>query len=247
MNTKPKIFAIIPARGGSKGLTGKNIKPLNGKPLICHTIGEVLKSKYLDKVFVSTDDPLIANISKRCGAEIIERPEELARDESPTIDAIFHAIDTIKEVSDQDIIILLQATSPLRNVDDINNAFELFLNNECESVVSVCKVEHSPYWFKVIEEGYLKSLFGDEYRGLRRQDLESVYIPNGAIYISIPQTLYKYKSFFCSHTIPYIMPIEKSVDIDNNIDFMLAELRIKNIGLDNISNEALRNFGEKDE
>jgi N-acylneuraminate cytidylyltransferase len=220
-----KIVAIIPARGGSKGVSKKNIKHLQGKPLISYSIGHAKKSKYINKVVVSTEDKEIAEISREYGAEIIERPEELAKDESPTINAIFHALEVLKEQNyTPDVVILLQPTSPLCNAEDIDNAAELFLNVDCESVVSVCEVEHPPHWCFEIEEGYLKSLFGDEYLMMRRQDLKGVYMPNGAIYISTPQTLYKCESFFCNHTIPYIMPTRRSIDIDTKIDFMLAEL-----------------------
>ncbi len=222
-----KILAIIPARGGSKGLIGKNIKPLNGKPLICHTIGDALKSKFLHRVFVSTDAPSIANISKNCGAKIIDRPAELARDESPTIDAIFHAIDTIKDVSDHDIIILLQCTSPLRNAADIDMALEIFMKNDCDSAISMCKVEHSPYWCFKYDDDKLMPLFGNEYLKMRRQDLPDVYRPNGAIYITTVENLYKNNGFDCDKIIPYIMPSERSIDIDEEIDFKIAELLIQ--------------------
>ena len=141
----PKIIAIIPARGGSKGIIDKNIKPLHGKPLICYTIEEALKSKYLDWVYVSTDSLSIAKTSNTCGARIIERPNELAADDSPTNDTIHHAMDIIKCEYEPDVVILLQPTSPLRNANDIDDAIELFLTNDCNSLISVCKAEHSPY------------------------------------------------------------------------------------------------------
>ena len=243
------VLGIIPARGGSKGLPRKNIRPLLGKPLIAWTIEQAKSSRYIDKVIVSTDDPEIAEIAKKYGAKVpFLRPRELARDDSLTIDVIMHALGVLKaENYNPDIIILLQPTSPLRNAEDIDSAIELFLNSDCESVVSVCEVGHSPYWCFEIEDGYLKSLFGDEYLRMRRQELEKVYMPNGAIYISTPQTLYKCESFYCNHTIPYIMPTRRSIDIDNEIDFMLAESLIKNISLDSISNEIVRNFEEEDE
>ena len=226
---KNEILAIIPARGGSKGIPRKNIRLLARKPLIAYSIEASLKSKYIDRVVVSTEDEEIAEISKRYEAEVIERPKEVARDDSPTIDAIFHALEVLKaeENYEPDIAILLQPTSPLRNAEDIDSAIELFLNADCESVVSVCEFKHSPYWCFVIEGGYLKSLFGDEYLRRRRQDLEKVYMPNGAIYISTPENLRIYKSFYCPRTIPYIMPPERSIDIDNEVDLMLAELLMK--------------------
>ena len=245
---KSKILALISARGGSKGIPRKNIRLLAGKPLIAYSIEAALKSNYISKTIVSTEDGEIAEIAMGYGAEIIKRPEELAKDESPTIDAIFHALEVLKaENYNPDIIVLLQPTSPLRNVQDIENVIELFLKNNRESVVSVCEVEHSPYWSFKIEEGYLKSLFGDKYLRMRRQDLEKAYMPNGAIYSSTPQALYKHKSFYCNNTIPYIMPTRRSIDIDGEIDFMLAELLIKNMSLDRSSNEAGRNFEEDNE
>lgn len=228
-----KILAIIPARGGSKTIPRKNIKLLNGKPLIYYTIKESIKSKYLGRIIVSTEDKEISEISKKYGAEVIERPEELAKDETPTIDVIFHVLQVVKaENFEPGLVVLLQPTSPLRNAQDIDNAIELFLKNDCESVVSVCEVEHSPYWSFEIENRYLKPIFGGKYLNMRRQDLPKVYTPNGAIYVSTPEILRKYKSFYCSKTIPYIMPPERSVDIDNEIDFMLAELLMRKYGLE---------------
>ena len=225
---KTKNIAIIPARGGSKGIPKKNLKLLAGKPLIYYTIQEALRSKYLDRIIVSTEDKEIEEISKKIGARVIERHKELAKDDSPTIDVVFHVLEILKMKSyNPDIVILLQPTSPLRKAEDINNAIKLFLNSGCESVVSVCEVEHPLYWSFRVEEGYLKPLFGDKYLRMGRQDLEKVYMPNGAIFVSTPQTLYKYKSFYCNHIIPYIMPIERSVDIDNEVDFMLAELLLR--------------------
>jgi CMP-N-acetylneuraminic acid synthetase len=232
-NMKPKILAIIPARGGSKGLPRKNIRLLAGKPLIAYTIEVALKSKYVDKVIVSTEDEEITEVSKKYGAEVIERPNELAKDDTLTTDVIFHVLEILKVKNyNPDIVVLLQPTSPLRKAEDIDNAIELFLSSDCESVVSVCEIEHPPYWSFKIEEVYLKPLFDKRYLRMRRQDLERTYIPNGAIYVSIPRTLYKYKGFYCNYIIPYIMPIERSVDIDNEIDFMLAELLVKKYGLE---------------
>ena len=224
---KNKIIAIIPARSGSKGIPRKNIRLLAGKPLIGYSIEATLTSK-IDIVIVSTEDEEIAEISRKYGAEVIDRPEELARNETPTIDVIFHVLEILKMKNYKpDIVVLVQPTSPLRNAEDIGNAINLFLDSDCESVVSVCEVEHPPYWSFRIDGGFLKSLFDKRYLRMRRQDLEKVYIPNGAIYVSAPQTLYEYKSFYCNHIIPYIMPIERSVDIDNEVDFILAELLLR--------------------
>ncbi len=228
-----KIISIIPARGGSKRIPKKNLKLLDRKPLIYYTIQEALKSRYLDRIIVSTEDEEIAEVSRKHGAEVIERPKDLARDESPTIDAILHALDFLgKDGYVPEIVVLLQPTCPLRNGQDIDNAIELFLKKNCESVVSVCEIGHSPYWIFKIEDEYLKAIFEEKYLKMRRQDLPKVYMPNGAIYISTPENLRKYESFYCSKIIPYMMPIERSIDIDNEIDFILAELVIKKYGFE---------------
>ena len=230
---KNKIVAIIPARGGSKGIPRKNIRLLAGKPLIAYSIEAALKSKYIDRVVVSTEDDEITEISIRYGAEVITRPYELARDDSSRMDVVFHVLDNLKQKNyNSDIVVLLQPTSPLRRAEDADNAIKLFLNSDCESIVSVCEMENPPYWSFVIAEGFLKPLFDKKYLKMRRQDLAKVYLPNGAIFLSRVQTLYKYKEFYCNYNIPYIMPIERSVDIDNELDFMLAELLMKKYGLE---------------
>lgn len=228
-----KIIALITARGGSKGIPKKNIVPLAGKPLIAWTIETALKSSVLNRVIVSTEDREISKIAEKYGGEVIERPKELAKEESPTIDAIFHALEVLNaENYNPDITVLLQPTSPLRTAEDVDNAIELFLSKDCESVVSVCEVELSPYRSYKIEDSYLKPVFGDKHLRRRRQDLEKVYMPNGAIYISTPENLRKYKSFYCSRTIPYIMSPERSVDIDNELDLIQAELLMRKYGVE---------------
>lgn len=223
-----KILALIPARGGSKRIPEKNIKVLSGKPLISYSIMTAKKSKYIDKVIVSTDNEKIADISREFGAEVIKRPKELAKDETPTIEIVFHALDSLKKENyNPSIIILLQPTSPLRNTKDIDNAIDLFLNSTCESVVGVYEIKNTPYWSLYVDDGYLKPLFGKKYLKMRSQDFKKVYRPNGALFISNPKSIYKYKSFFCKYTIPYVMPIERSIDIDDEFDFLLAEYFMK--------------------
>ncbi|ABR56003.1 acylneuraminate cytidylyltransferase [Methanococcus aeolicus Nankai-3] len=227
---KNKILALIPARGGSKGLPRKNIKPLLGKPLIAWTIEQAKNSKYVDKVVVSTDDEEIAEISRKYGAEVpFLRPKELARDDSPTIDTIMHATNWFEERGEIfDIIVLLQPTSPLKTTEDIDNAIELFLNNKnALSLVSVKENEHPPFWSFKIENDYIKPLFGNEYINKRRQELPKCHIPNGAIFISYIKVLKEYRTFYTPKTISYIMPPERSVDIDNEFDFLLAEFILK--------------------
>lgn len=227
---KYKILALIPARGGSKGIPRKNIKLLAGKPLIAYTIEAAKKCKYLDRVIVSTEDKEIAEISKSYGAEVIKRPKIWATDRAKFADAIPHHLKVLqKENWIPEIIVELQPTFPLRTVNDINKAVELFLENGCESVVvSVCEPSHPLQWSFKKKGKYLKPVFGWKYfKGIIRQKVEKTYIPNGAIFISTPKTVQLNRSFYSKKILPYIMSPERNVDIDNEIDLKLAKLLIK--------------------
>jgi len=221
------IMAIIPARGGSKGIPQKNIKKLGEKPLIAYTIEEALRSEYLDHVFVSTEDPEIAEISIKYGAEVIDRPSVLAGDSSKTVDVILHAVEYLEKNGIRpQIIVLLQPTSPLRNTGDIDAAIKLFLDNECDSVISVCEPDHSPFWCFTVNGKYLRPLFDQRYKNTRRQDLPTAVMPNGAIYVSSPESIRKLEGFYGDRTIPYCMPPERSIDIDTPLDFIVAEVLV---------------------
>ena len=225
-----EVLAIIPARGGSKGVPKKNIRLLAGKPLIAYSIEQAKESKYISRAIVSTENEEIAEIAREWNAEVIKRPKELARDDTPTIDVIIHVLDSLRKEEKyiSDIVVLLQPTSPLRTSKDIDNAIELFLNNQnCLSLVSVTEFDHPPFWAMEIEENLLKPIFGEEYFRMRRQELPKAYRPNGAIFISTPRVLYEYKTFYTPKTIAYVMPPERSVDIDTEFDFLLAEFLIR--------------------
>lgn len=223
-----KIIAIIPARGGSKRLPGKNIKKLLGKPLIAWTIEAAQKSKYLERIIVSTEDKKIARISQKYGAETIKRPKKLSADEAKTIDVVFDALKSLKRKNyTPELMVLLQPTSPLRTSEDIDKAIKIFLKNKCKSVISVREIESSTYWCFQIDK-YLKPFFGKKYFQKTRRQLPKIYKPNGAIFISRPEILFKHRSFYCDKTLPYIMPLKRSIDIDNEIDLKLAGLIIKN-------------------
>lgn len=230
MKNNKKILAIIPARGGSKGIPGKNIKLLCGKPLIVYTIEAALRSKYLDRIIVSTDDEEISRISKKSGAEVIERPAELAQDNTPTYPLVEHVTKHFKKTEqyNPDAVILLQPTSPLRTTDDIDRAIELFLSNKCESVISVFEVGQTVYISLKMVGKFLQPIFSKKFfiQG-QRQILPKAYITNGAIFISSLSNLHRYKNFYNKKVLPYIMPLEKSVNIDHKVDFDLAELLIK--------------------
>jgi len=225
------VLAIIPARGGSKGLPKKNVKLLQGKPLIAWTIENALKSRYIDSIFVSTDDGEIAEISREYGAGVLERPEELSTDETSTTEVILNVLKIKKMREDsKDILIILQPTSPRRNFTDIDNAIKLFSSNNCESVISVCESAHPPYWSFELDGLFLKPMFDEKYLRMRRQELKITYVPNGAIYILKSNTLQRNKKLYSKDIIPYVMPVERSVDIDNEMDFTIAELLEKNYG-----------------
>ena len=226
------ILGLIPARGGSKRLLRKNIKLLLGKPLITWTIEQALASKYLDRVVVSTDDKKIAEISIKYGAEVpFVRPKELAEDNTKGIDVVLHAIDCLKEDDRRkqyDLIMLLQPTSPLRKSEDIDKAIELLFLKEAKAIVSVCEVDHHPLWANTLpEDECMKDFIRKEIMNKNRQELPVFYRLNGAIYLAYCNYIKKQKSFFGEKTFAYIMPKERSVDIDDKIDLKLAEILIK--------------------
>lgn len=221
---KSKTFlAIILARGKSKRLPRKNILDLAGKPLIAWSIEAGLDSKYIDKVTVSSDDEEILNISKQFGAETLIRPDELANDTATTFDALKHTIENIKV---HDYVVLLQPTSPLRNAQHINEAIELLITKNADAVVSVCEMDHSPLWSNTLpKNGNMKGFLRDEVLNKRSQDLEKYYRINGAIYICKTEKLLEEKSFFLKDNIfAYKMDKKNSVDIDEEIDFKIAEV-----------------------
>lgn len=223
---KDKTFlAIIPARGGSKRLPRKNVLDLAGKPLIAWSIEAGLNSKYIDKVVVSSDYAEILAVSKKYSAESITRPEELASDTATTFDAIKHTIDNVEQY---DYIVLLQATSPLRDTKHIDEAIELLESKNADAVVSVCEMDHSPLWSNTLDESLsMQGFLRDEVLNKRSQDLEKYFRLNGAIYICRTGKLLEEKSFFLKENIyAYKMNRESSIDIDEEIDFKIAEVLI---------------------
>lgn len=228
---KRKILALIPARGGSKGLPGKNVKKFAGKPLIAWTIEAAKKSKYISRVVVSTYAKDIAAISTKYGAEVIPRPKNLATDTSPVSGTVLHSLKWLKNRGETfDLLILLQPTSPLRTTEDINRAIETFRKTKGDSLVSVAPADHPPHWMFRIEK-HLKPLFGQKYLKARKQSLPKIYRPNGAIYILPVATFYKHKKFYVGKILPYIMHTKKSVDIDTLADFLYAEFLFKRLTL----------------
>jgi CMP-N-acetylneuraminic acid synthetase len=211
------ILGLIPARGGSKRLPRKNIRSFLGKPLVAWTIEQAKKSKCLTRVVVTTEDREIAEISKKEGAEVpFLRPEELARDGSPTIDAVLHAVDWFESRGEHfDIVALLEPTSPLRKSDDIDCAIKLFLDNwnKADSLVSLGEVRlENPYIMKKLDDGYIKN-FIDVEDSTKVQD--KVFFPYGVIYISKTEALRNYRTFYQNRTIPYFIERWQNYEIDD--------------------------------
>jgi CMP-N,N'-diacetyllegionaminic acid synthase len=226
-----RILAVLTARGGSKGVPRKNIRLMGGKPLIAYSIETALQVRdRLYRVIVSTDDAEIAEVSRQYGAEVpFLRPPELAGDKVPSLPVLQHAVHFIEE-QDQirvDWVLLLQPTSPLRTKDDILTALELAQLGGCDSVISVVETPTHPLFMKRIENGQLLS-FTDvlvEKEGTRRQDAQPpAYVRNGAIYITRRDVLMERNSIWGETIRPYVMPPERSVNVDSELDLQMAEL-----------------------
>lgn len=223
-------MAVIPARGGSKGVVRKNIRPLAGKPLIAYTIETALAARHLlHRAIVSTDDPDIAAVARDHGADVpFLRPSELAGDQVPMLPVLKHAVQFIE---DQDGIILawvllLQPTAPLRALEDIEASLKVAYQNDADSVISVVQVfaEH-PILMKRIEDNRLLPYCVEEQEGTRRQDYQPpAYMRNGAIYLTRRDVLMKKNSIWGQVIRPYEMPPERSVNIDSELDLKLVEL-----------------------
>jgi CMP-N,N'-diacetyllegionaminic acid synthase len=221
-----KVLGIIPARGGSKGVPGKNIRPLNGKPLIVYTIEAALASRLTD-VIVSTDDDAIANVAREAGANVpFRRPAELSGDSARSIPVAQHALKFMEEVNNTvyDAIMLLQPTAPFRTVEDINRALDILEATGADSVISVQDVEaFHPARMKYLDgDKLIDPPFCEAYENQGRQELRPMYIRNGAIYLTRRDVLLggSYKGDDCR---ALIMPPERSVNIDSIHDFEYAE------------------------
>ena len=212
--------AIVPARGGSKGVPGKNKRPVRGRPLITYSIQAGLAARTLDRVIVTTDDPEIAAIARAEGAEVVDRPADIAGDSSPVIDAVVHALDALA-IADPAAVVLLQPTSPLRSGEDIDRALALFETTGLP-VCSVCRAEDAhPARMYHIEDGRLRPLM-PELATLRRQDLPPVYHRNGAIYVFGPEQIAR-REIIAAEMAAYEMAPERSVNIDTELDLLLLE------------------------
>lgn len=228
-----KILAIIPARSGSKGILHKNLHLLKGKELIRYTIEAAKQSKYIDRIFISTDSADYRECFEKMGVEVpFLRPAELAADNSPTIATVMHVINELRErLGEQyDYMVLLQPTSPLRQSFHIDEALELLLNSGCNSLVSVSTVEEHPLLMRTIKaDGTVARLLPEEQSTVRRQDFPAYYKVNGAIYINAVDGDLNNGTSLNDNKLAYVMERSYAVDIDEMADVEKAELILKRL------------------
>ena len=238
-----KILALIPARGGSKGVPGKNIADLGGKPLLAWTAEAALAAESIDRIVVSTDSPEIAECAKRCCIPVPWlRPAEFATDDSPVILTVLHLLQKLEEEDNYipDFVMLLQTTAPFRTAEDIDNAASLLASEQADTVLSVCEAREHPYTAKKINKyGELENFLDlpHEVTQANRQTYPPAYTLNGAVYISKRDILLERKSFYGDKVVPYIMPPERSLDIDTPFDLEIARILAERQGTSAASRE----------
>jgi CMP-N,N'-diacetyllegionaminic acid synthase len=237
------MLALIPARGGSKGLPGKNIRAMAGLPLIAHTIRAARAAKSVTRVVVSTDAPDIAEVAIAYGAEVpFLRPAELANDFSQAIDAYLHACTTLEAQGSPPIdeLTVLLPTSPLRGSKDIDGAIRHYRSRQAEAVISVSQSAHPLHWTKVIDaQGVLRDAMPGGIQNMRnRQDLAQTVMPNGAIYVFSRALLERRLGYYHDRTYAYEMPKERSIDIDDLFDFAIAQFLMESQSLQTPNGEA---------
>jgi CMP-N,N'-diacetyllegionaminic acid synthase len=226
-----EVVGIIPARGGSKGIPHKNIALVAGKPLIAWTIDAARTSAHVNRLVVSTEDKEIARVAKENGAEVpFMRPHTLAEDNTPGTAPILHAIKWLEqnEGYTPDLIMCLQPTSPLRSAGDIDAAIELAQQKQADAVVSVMPVDHHPAWMRCVDaEGRLTDFTEQDLSIASRQDLPPVYALNGAIYLGRRTVLLEKEGWYTDKTFAYVMPADRSLDVDTPWHLRLAHLILK--------------------
>lgn len=225
-NSNLNIVGIIPARGGSKRIPKKNLKLLKGKPLIAYTIIEAKKSKLLNFLYVTTDDEKISEVSKSYNVDVIKRPKKIARDTTQGYIPIQHAIKYLesKNKIDVDLVVVLQPTSPLRKTIDIDNAIYELIKNNCNSLVSVTDACFPPEFMYKIKNKKLYPILKTKLKSKRTQDMPKTYQINGAVYVVKKKFLMESNSLLSKNPCYYIMPIERSADIDSIHDFEFCKL-----------------------
>lgn len=233
MINQKKVLAIIPARGGSKGLPGKNIRPLQGLPLLAWPIKAALNSRYIDRVIVTTDDTHIAEIAKQHGADVpFIRPAHLALDSSPSSEAILHALDfCAMDEGEYDYVVLLEPTSPLTESADVDSALEMLIAGNGRAIVGASRVKssHPVYCATIGDDKFLKPYHRDSFaKPVRRQDVDDLYFFDGSLYISEVKKYRETVTFYHESTLPYIVPAWKALEIDTLLDFFMIEAVMNN-------------------
>jgi CMP-N,N'-diacetyllegionaminic acid synthase len=227
MMKNDSVLAIVPARSGSKGLKDKNIKRMNGKPLLAYTIEEAIKSNAFKEIIVSTDSEAYADIAREFGAHVpFLRSDALADDSASTNDVITEVLGWV-ETGEVKQFMLLQPTSPLRTANDIISALNLFAEKKANAVVSLCEVDHSPLYTGFVPDNLCIDRFLNKDISYRRQDLPKYYRLNGAIYLADIDYFLRYKNFYEEKCFAYIMDKRRSVDIDDEFDFQLASFLLR--------------------
>jgi CMP-N,N'-diacetyllegionaminic acid synthase len=224
-----RVLGLVPARGGSKGVPRKNIKLLNGKPLLAYTAEAALAAKRLTRVILSTDDPEIADVGLSCCLDVpFMRPTELAQDNTPTLPVVQHAVRWLEEHGEQyDAVCLLQPTSPLRSAKDIDACVELLAERQADAVVTMLPVplEYNPHWVYFQDStGALQLSTGESTPIPRRQDLPSAYHREGSIYVTRRAVIMEQNSFYGRHLLGYLVDPQHCVNIDDAKDWARAEL-----------------------
>lgn len=230
LNTKKSILCLILARGGSKGVPGKNIKELNGKPLIYYTIKSIHDAAVYDRVVLSTDSSEIAQVAKEYGVDVpFVRPADLAGDTTNASDVIVHALKWLELNGEKyDYVQYIFPTAPLRTADDLLGGLSVLLEQNADMVISVCPTDHPAQWMNTLPEDHsLKDFIKPEFRQKNRQFLPPTYRINGCIYVGKWSIFYNKLDWLDQNTIAYIMPPERSIDIDSALDFKYAELLIR--------------------
>lgn len=217
-----RVLAVIPARGGSKGIPGKNIRPVGGRPLLAWTVAAAKASAYVDRTILSSDDPEIIEVALRYGCDVpFQRPSELSSDTTTSVDVALHALEL---TPGYDVLVLLQPTSPLRVAADIDAALDLLIETGAPSCVSVVEAESHPWLAFRQDAGRLQPFCAPPDASLRRQDLPPAYVLNGAVYAVKADALRTGERLFgAGETVPLVMPTERSYDVDTWDDLRIVD------------------------
>ena len=234
MSPQGKALAIVPARGGSKGLPGKNLRLLDGRPLVAWPVSAALGAASVDRVIISTDDVAIAEAARTAGADVpFLRPAYLANDTASSMDVILHALDTLaSQGHEYEYVILLEPTSPLTESSDVEDALSRLraAGAAADAIVGICRVEstHPEYDVRRDPNGLISPYAAPDFKSLRRrQDIEELYFLEGSLYISRVEAFRRYKTFYHERTLGYEVPRWKSVEVDDIFDFIMVEAVVR--------------------